>query len=65
MDPKGVKTKVEQPVWSSNIDRIFVSLGIYQKTKQSQIKKIYKLLEGIEQSIGKEEVRYKNEIKKS
>lgn len=52
-------------MWSSNIDRIFISLGKYQKAKQSQIKKIYKLLEGIEQSIGKEESRYKSEIKKS
>ena len=54
IDSNGQKTKVQQPVWSSNVDRIFLSFGKHQKDKQNQTKKIYKTLEAIHDSISKE-----------
>ena len=64
MDHEGIKTKVEVPVWSSNVDRIFLSFSKHQKDKQIKMKKVYKTLESIHDSINKEEGRYKGELKK-
>ena len=52
------------PVWSSNVDRIFRSMGKHQKEKQAQVKKVYKTLDGIYDAINKEESRYKGEMKR-
>jgi len=55
---------VELPSWSSNTDKVFLSLSKQQQNKQAQIKKIYKTLESIQDAFNKEENRYKTEIKK-
>lgn len=64
IDHEGIKTKVEVPVWSSNVDRIFLSFSKHQKDKQVKMKKAYKTLENIYDAINKEEGRYKGELKK-
>lgn len=64
-DQKGSKIKSQMPSWSSNIDRIFISLSQHQQSKQNQVKTILKTLEQIEESLKKEESRYKGEIKKA
>jgi hypothetical protein len=53
VDGEGKKVRVELPVWSSNVDRIFMSLGRHQHEKQGQIKKIYKILDGIIEAVGR------------
>ena len=55
---------MELPSWSSNTDKVFLSLSKQQQNKQAQIKKIYKTLESIQDAFNKEENRYKTEIKK-
>lgn len=52
------------PVWCSNIDRVLISLSRNQKERQAALKKTHKLLDTIQESLVKEEAKYKGELKK-
>lgn len=45
------KVKKETPIWSNNVDRVLLSLSKQQKERQGRIKKIFKVLETIQESI--------------
>jgi hypothetical protein len=59
-DPKGSKVALDMPVWCSNVDRVLIALSKSQKERLGRVKKMHKVLEGVQESLAKEEGRYKS-----